>query len=461
MGCALEAESSFPLLRVDVYEPGTRPRSGWLACKIGDDVRFSTEELSSFCFAKWEPLVFDALLVAAVVEFCDRSQKRPVHRWTREFHVRIPVHQPRRWSRSNVSAALHEALSFLTGDRWVIEFVARKGDQAPPLQSTFELPVGTLAIIPFSEGMDSRAVAALVGKVLGDKLLRVRLGSKAADYECLSRFGQPFASVPYNVRAGGLAFSESSARSRGFKFATISGLTAYLSKAEQIIVPESGQGAVGPSLVPVGQAYEDYRNHPLFTDLMEKYLEALLDHRPRFEFPRLWHTKGETLKEFVTDCKDIEKWGSTWSCWQSARQVSVNGHKRQCGVCAACMLRRQSVHAAGLTEDRETYVWDDLTASSFKKGAAKGFDQITQALREYAIAGTLHLDHLAALRSSDTGKATIGLCAFQLSNSRKLTEENVAAKLDRLLAQHENEWGAFVKSLGTQSFVANWAAHLQ
>src|SRR5262245_13182296 len=110
-------------------------------------------------------------------------------------------------------------------------------------------------------------------KALGNKVIRVRLGTKTADLGYLARFGQPFTSVPYSVHEGTRTFMESSARSRGFKFATISGLTAYLAKAEQVIVPESGQGALGPTLVPVGQTYEDYRNHPVFTDLMEKFLE--------------------------------------------------------------------------------------------------------------------------------------------------------------------------------------------
>lgn len=461
MARALEAESPFPLLRVEVHEPGVRPHKGWTACKIGENLKFSTEELASFCFAKWEPVVFDALLIAAVVEFCDRSKKRRTHFWAREFHVRIPVHQPRRWNSSKVSAALHEALSLLTGDRWLIEFVSRKNGQPPPAQSNFELPAGSLAVIPFSDGMDSRAVASLVGKAMGDKLLRVRLGSKAGDLESLTQYGQAFASVPYSVQGEDRAFPESSARSRGFKFATISGVTAYLSKATQVVVPESGQGSLGPTLVPVGQTYEDYRNHPLFTDLMEMYLEALFDYKPHFEFPRLWYTKGETLKEFVTECKDGATWKRTWSCWQSARQVSVNGHKRQCGICAACMLRRQSVHASDLSEVKETYVWEDLSASSFANGAAKGFNQITQALHEYAIAGTLHLDHMAALRSSEAGRAAIELSAFQLSKSRKLPENDVKAKLDRLLTQHEYEWRAFLKSLGRQSFVADWAAEVQ
>lgn len=116
------------------------------------------------------------------------------------------------------------------------------------------------------------------------------------------------------------------------------------------------------------------------------------------------------------------------------------------------------MHAAGLTDNKETYVWEDLKAPSFEKGAAKNFTQITRALREYAIAGTLHLDHLAALRSSEPGRHAIDLCAFQLSKSRKLTEGAVKAKLDRLLAQHETEWRSFMKSLGERSFVASWAA---
>jgi len=82
----------------------------------------------------------------------------------------------------------------------------------------------------------------------------------------------PFAFVPYRVRYGARGSVETSARSRGFKFALLSGVAAYLSQAQQVVVPESGQGALGPVLVPVGQGYEDYRNHPLFTDRMGRIL---------------------------------------------------------------------------------------------------------------------------------------------------------------------------------------------
>jgi hypothetical protein len=178
----------------------------------------------------------------------------------------------------------------------------------------------------------------------------------------------------------------------------------------------------------------------------------------RFEFPRLWHTKAETLRKFVDECQDGQTWSETWSCWQQNRHASVDGKKRHCGVCAACMLRRLSVHAAGLNEPPETYVWENLGAVAFPSGAAASFgkNKITSKLRDYAIAGALHLDHLAGLRSSPANARMLNLSAFRLSRSLDLPEVEVRVKLDRLLAQHESEWKNFMISLGKSSFIADW-----
>jgi hypothetical protein len=318
------------------------------------------------------------------------------------------------------------------------------------------------AVIPFSDGMDSRAVAGLLSRELGERLVRVRLGSKDFDGRALSRTRQPFTAVPYKVQPGDREFVESSARSRGFKFALISGLAAYLADAGRVIVPESGQGALGPALVPVGQAYVDYRSHPLFADRMERFFVALLGRRIHFEFPRLWHTKGETLTKFVSECEEgPPSWASTWSCWQQNRQVGVDHKKRQCGICAACMLRRLSIHAAGLAEEKTTYVWEDLSAGAFGASTVPTFDRkkITPAMREYAIASALHIDHLADLSHSPANASALGLSAFQLARSCGLSEAESRSRLDRLLSQHRTEWENFMRSLGPNSFVANWAVH--
>jgi hypothetical protein len=442
---------------IDVVEPGQRIRRGAQRCEIGVDLEFSTESLESYFFARWEPVAYDALLVAAAVEFADVTSRRPAFQWRRHFDVRVPVHDPDRWGSPEVSRSLHDALSFLTGDEWAIQFHARKDEEVAPRQSLLTLAPDVEAVIPYSNGLDSRAVAALLSREMSGSLVRVRLGSVALNDDVPPHERQAFTRVPYRVHAGRGARCESSGRSRGFKFALVSAIAAFLANAKTIVVPESGQGVLGPSLVPVGHAYEDYRSHPLFTRRMEVFVEALFGAKVAFTFPRIWMTKGETLLEYVTTCVEAP-WASTRSCWQQNRHVSVASKARQCGICAACILRRMSVHAAGLEESREHFVWEDLSAPSFEAGVAKAFDRakMTERLREYAIAGALHMDHLAALPSSKANEARLRVAAFQVGQAVGLGQAESRARIDRLLSRHTEEWAAFVRSLGRDSFISKW-----
>jgi hypothetical protein len=122
------------------------------------------------------------------------------------------------------------------------------------------------------------------------------------------------------------------------------------------------------------------------------------------------------------------------------------------------MLRRMSVHAAGLTQPRETYVWEDLTAARYEDGAAASYGKRKPkgAMHEYAIAGALHLDHLASVLQSPANQPGLSRQVFGLSRSLGLAEEEVQTKLYRLIRQHGVEWRNFVDSLGPKSFVAQW-----
>ncbi len=133
---------------------------------------------------------------------------------------------------------------------------------------------------------------------------------------------------------------------------------------------------------------------------------------------------------------------------------------RACRRQADAEGRRLSVHAAGLTEEKETYVWEDLSAATFKAGAAAAFERrkITSAMREYAIAGALHLDHLAGMLDSPANAPTLDLAAFQLGETLGIPEDESRKKLDRLLRQHSREWKHFMDSLGKNSFVHDWAS---
>ena len=208
--------SSLRRSAIQVTEGHTNHPRGVVFCEIGTHIAFSTASLESYFFAEWDAAAYDALLVAAAVEFADRTLRRSTTVWQRDFELRIPVHDVDRWNTPSVSRSLHEALSLLTGDRWRIDFTRRRKAVQPTRQGLLSISPGVDAVIPFSNGLDSCAVAGLMAHDLGDRLVRVRLGSVGRDGEALSRNRYPFTAVPYKVRPGVSSFVESTARSRGF-----------------------------------------------------------------------------------------------------------------------------------------------------------------------------------------------------------------------------------------------------
>ena len=283
------------------------------------------------------------------MNYCDWGFKRSALCWTRAFELRIPVHEPQRWNDPAVSTTLHAVLRFLTGDSWTITFIARAKPYEPPPEQPLPMSANSRAVIAYSRGLDSFSVAGWFAAEHGDDtLIRVRVGR--GDKTRPKKV--PFAAVPFRVRPPPRKAHETSGRSRGFKFAAASGLAAYLSNVSELIVPESGSGALGPVLVGYNRMYPDYRNHPRFFRLMEAFLSALLRKQLTFRLPRLQATKGESVLAYLDHAKvdranalkDVLR---THSCWQSRHYVAIDGTKRQCGICASCMLRRLSMHVAG------------------------------------------------------------------------------------------------------------------
>lgn len=442
-----------PEIEIDVLELGQRVRKGRSSIAIGKEIKFSTNGLESYAFAKWSPIIYDAMVVAGSIEYSDRVLRRPSLGWARKFALRIPVNDPNHWNNPVLKQALQDAIEFLTGDYWFFEFVARTSTPDIPPQNNLPIPIDAKAILAYSDGMDSRSVAGIIGESLGSRLVRVRVGSKSRDCMRDKNKSKPFAKVPYTITYDKKS-CESSARSRGFKFAMISAIAAYLADADEIIIPESGQGAIGPALIQVGHAYPDYRNHPLFMMRMEKFIDSLLGNSIHFEFPRIWSTKGDTLREFVS-LPGERDWSSTRSCWQDSRWCSVNGSRRQCGICAACMLRRLSVHAAGLQEKCDIYICSNLNANTLDEAIDKDFKR-THVFREYAIAGILHLEHLARMADYDS-KPLVDRHALMLAPALRISREESKCHLVRMLEKHALEWSNFMDSLGERSFIRDWA----
>ena len=437
---------------IAVLEKGERAPRGWIVFEKGRDFSFSTEPVRRSTLAEWEEVIQDAMVVGAAVEFADYATKRRSGSWARRLSIDVPVYEPARWNAPAVVGSLRNTLCLLTGDSWRLRFREKNATEHEPLPSYMPLNFETLACMPYSSGMDSMAVSHIEKLALRDRLLLVRVHEGSAPSQSREA---PFVGVPYSI-AYGKRRKETSGRTRGFRFALISGLAAYLAEAPRVILPESGQGAIGPAIVTVGHAYQDYRNHPLFVRSMERFLKGLLDFDVRYEFPRLWNTKGETLSKLI-QLKNVPDWRKTRSCWRDSRWSSVNGKRRQCGVCAACMLRRVSVHEAGRQESSDAYVAVNMDAKSLDAAVDRSFTKHQGRFRDYAIAGVRHMKHMADLARAAQRERVAGHAAL-LGPALDVEVHQAERRILTLFEKHREEWEAYLGSLDKASFVRSWNA---
>lgn len=435
-----------------VYEPGENARANTLnsfvPIEIGKHVLFDPAVLDTFNVQGFAARHYDLMVLCAAIEFADRRWKRPAG-WLRRLHLTVPVIDFDCWSRSEVQLSLLSVMNFLTGDNWRFTFIRAK-NASPVKWRQFHLwydDAKTIAIA-YSSGLDSRAVSALSGSTKDALCIRVA-GNNQRPFEGDTYFTQ----IPFKVT--GYVPRESSFRSRGFQFAALTAIAAHLSNITRIVVPESGQGALGPVLLPLYNVYPDYRNFPGFFRKMERFARALLAHSVKFEQPRLWSTKGETLTAFLAlPGKGPQDLVNTQSCWQTRRVVNA-GHRRQCGLCAACLLRRMSLHASNILEPAETYVVSDLTCTEVNDALEPITDDADRNIMiEYGSVGARHLQHLAEL--ADFSDTAIRPFASQIAAATGEAYEQTLRNLRMMLMTHAKEWRAFVSAQGDKTFLKSW-----
>lgn len=436
-----------------VIEKGQRPDrtcpKDAVTAMVGREITFNATVLDTFDVKGFQPVHYDLLVVCAAMEFADRHWKRP-QGWNRNLHVTVPVIDLETWQDREVLESFHNVLRHLTCDDWKWTFVqAKNPSPIGERQGALNFPNTKTFAIAYSDGLDSRAVAALSGdrdEALCIRLTKFRQHRKTGD----SYFFQ----IPFKVH--GRRSNESSFRTRGFQFAAVTAIAAHLSNITRLTVPESGQSALGPVLLPLHNIYPDYRNYPTFFRKMERFIGTLLRHQVHYEQPRLWYTKGQTLQAFL-DLPDKSEHDitSTRSCWQNRRIVNSGGSRKHCGLCAACLLRRQSLHAVAVTEMPDTYVVSDLSTSDVTK-ALSIIPQTADRniMVEYGSVGTRHLQHLAdmAVLPDDELRGHV----WEIAAATDVTFQETLKNLRALLAKHAEEWRAFLSAQGEESFLKNW-----
>ena len=419
-----------------------------VTAEIGPHIYFDAAVLDTFDVKGCKPLHYDMMILCAAIEFADRRWKRPLS-WSRTLEVTTPVIDLNSWRKPEVMKSLHSVLKHLTGDTWRFKFVqAQNISPIGSRQMPLDFGLTKTFAVAYSDGLDSRAVSALSGDEAEALCIRV-----AGNRQRRKNGDNFFTHIPFKVK--GYRYNESSFRSRGFQFAAVTAIAAHLSSVTYIIVPESGQGALGPVLLPLHNIYVDYRNHPTFFRKMEWFIKALLGYRVRYKQPRLWSTKGQTLNAFLELAgKSEQHLTSTRSCWQTRRIVNL-GSRKQCGLCAACLLRRLSLNTASINEAPDVYVVSDLTAPDSHEALSVIRQRVDRDIMvEYGSVGARHLQHLADM--ADQSDEALRVHASQIATATEATYGETLRKLRTMLATHAEEWRAFMSVQGEKSFLKSW-----
>jgi 7-cyano-7-deazaguanine synthase in queuosine biosynthesis len=417
-------------------------------------VEIDADALENYCFQLLSGKEYELALLAGVVAFADRTVRRHHSEgWARQIKIMMPVCHPHQWDASK--SALVDLLQFLTGDYWQIEFTARRAPWNVSRQEILSLGSGRFVVVPYSNGLDSFAQAQILKAKSGQLTpIRITAWNKGLAGERdwkIDPDGTKYRRISIPVRVSTTNHPEPSYRTRSFLFYVFAGIAAHMARAEAVIIPENGQGSLGPSLVPMGAESPQRGSHPAFTRKLSRFLGILLSNPVCFEHPQLWRTKGEVLQLLKKE-NLIEGWTTSSSCPRDHRDVSLNGRAVHCGVCAGCLLRRTAAFAADLVEPENSYLWTNLGAPTLQQAIHPGSDRLTRPNdTDIANHGVLVMTELAKRAECAEEDPVIAQSAFEIADGTSM--DIVLPRLKRLLSAHKSEWAMFRSHFGPKAWI--------
>ncbi len=452
------AKQSPPLFRP---QP-SRGRSRAGVATVNDRTRIDASHIQRYCFSTQNELLEDITSVLSAVRTADRSVVRQHTKgWARDLPISAPVSDLRLWRSPEVIHALTDTLGFLTADRWSFVFTHRKRRRGGPHQDPLvELPQQQRVFIPFSNGLDSYAIAedlCAACPSLELVLVNVRAKDKLRKWGDLARDKTyEFHTVEVAAYADEPHRAELTFRSRAFLYDLLAGYGAAIAQPARVVIPENGQGSLGGSLVPLGAEAPHRSCHPGFTCRLASLIRLLTKADVEFDHPAIFLTKGEVLANLARRDTDVERWlGNHRSCSYDARHSSSDKKALHCGVCGNCVLRRVSLRWAGVS-DSTMYGARDLHAITFEKSFPGGAPRDLKAKRDLALNSIRSMQRLADLA---VRPGSVRVEAEILALARGLNEpiKTVREKMEAFLIQHRKEWELFVASCGPKSWVAEFA----
>jgi 7-cyano-7-deazaguanine synthase in queuosine biosynthesis len=443
-----------------VFSPAGVVRfKGEEAAQTMNSVKLGDHVIAGAFQATLPETVTDLVDVAIAAYIADRLCKRGANRrgrylygWARNIHVTVPLKEPEFWASNEISSRLRHVLGYLTEDTWTFEFVPRpSGVRSAYQQSLFPPDLRSpVRVALFSGGLDS--LAGLCSEISEKKAESFVLFAgctnnfhKGKQRQLAAAVGQKHAAtilpcvVPFGFRgrvrrAGN--HDESTQRSRGFVHSALGAATAVMAGVDTLAIYENGIGCINlPYTGAQIGAHLTKAANPIAIALMNDFLTAVLGKVFRVELPFIGQTKGEM-------CRSLSKLGiqhltqETTSCDRFLRQA-----QNQCGVCTSCVLRRLSLHAAGLSDydPRGLYAYDVYSSDAqiLERDVFGYRMMVDQACRLNKALGLSQPWPALVTEFPDLFEVSLALQQTGYSG------ESAANLLVRLYQQYSAEWNAF------------------
>lgn len=325
--------------------------------KVLDSVRRLGVELNN--------QVMDFLTIAMAVTAADTFvlRKDTANGWCRSFSITLPLCQPDIWHTNK--ANLERILHFLSGDIWQFNFQENGQFPPQPYSQNSRTRLVNLknkdSVCLFSGGLDS-AIGVIdlleqgYSPILvshsykGDKSRQQMIVEKFNQSRYANQFSQFNAIAQPHLNNG--RATEITMRTRSLNFLAFAVVSAYaLQQVEpkeiDIFVPENGVISINAPLTPrrIG-TLSTRTTHPYFIQELQK-LFTTINIPFTLKNPYQFKTKGQMIAECANLPLLQQIIPDTVSCshWKRKNQ--------QCGVCVPCLIRRASLHYAGIKNDAE------------------------------------------------------------------------------------------------------------
>lgn len=328
---------------------------------------------SSFVPENWfSNVAIDLLYVSFSIFAADRLCKRSYafDAWSRDLKLFIPVLENDLWVKNK--CLLEETLSFLSGDRWSVEFRPRtesykeknhknKWEKKKTPSQSYD------KVCMFSGGLDSfiGAIDLLENIEKKNNILFVShygggKGTKEYQDYLIEEFCAHYGLNDNNFQQFHTAVIngiEETTRTRSFMFfAHAIVLASTFRKTIPLTIPENGLISLNiPSTFSRIGTSSTRTTHPFYMSKLQELISELGLNVTIYN-PYQFKTKGEMILE----CKEQKfmkaNVSNTMSC--SHPDVGRNrgeSHAVHCGYCLPCVIRRAAIKRSGIIDDSEYY----------------------------------------------------------------------------------------------------------